>query len=104
MSERERSVPNELVKEIDKLISVVAQDETLTHILPLLQEARRAAENGPEFDAADIARVADLISSLSSVDQSETEIDRAKRYADGRGPSLFVRALLVELDRRAKEK
>jgi len=90
----------ELVDKIDALIAAVGEDASLAALLPLLIEARRAAESGPTFDAEDVARAADLIEGLASRHDGQTAIERLERYAEGTGPSMFARALATELARR----
>lgn len=98
--DRGHAVNCELVDKIDALIAVVSEDASLAALLPLLMEARRAAESGPTFDTKDVARVADLIEAFAGHHDGDTAIDRLDQYAEGAGPSMFARAIAMELARR----
>ena len=90
-----------LFEQIDELICVARQEQELAHILPVLEEVRRAAEKGPRFDSDDIARVAALVAGLGD---DSSALERASEYSKEAGPNMFARALLAALTRQASEK
>jgi hypothetical protein len=99
-SSESRATEESLSEKLDLLRSRIEEDLSLASLIPILIEAQKAAEKGPEFSHEDIARVADLVRNLPGVSSIEDAIARAKIFEDRAKPNMFARAILLELERR----
>jgi hypothetical protein len=89
-----------LSEKLNLLRSRIEEDTSLAPLVPILIEAQKAVEKGPEFSHEDIARVADLVRNLPGVSSIDDAIVRAKIFEDRAKPNMFARAILLELERR----